>query len=91
MHSALGGARGCEDYVYCDAYQGGFRSAAPIWVNVWEFEATIAAAEFKSDEALCAADGEVLARAAYRGSAAGIYDEWITSPCMSVPYVGGGT
>lgn len=82
VRSALGAAGGCDDYVYCDPYQIGFRSSVPMWVDVWEFEATIAAAEFKSDEALGVAEGELLARTAllYRGNcAAGVYDEWIAA------------
>ena len=80
IRSALENRRRADDYIYGDAYQVGFRRAAPIWVDVWEFEEAVVASDFKMDEALDATDGERMSRAAllYHGNfGAGLYDEWI--------------
>jgi DNA-binding SARP family transcriptional activator len=70
-----------DGYIYSDGHQVGFRGEAPVWVDIWDFEEVVAGIDSKSDDALDAADGEGMARAAalYRGQyAAGVYDEWLT-------------
>lgn len=80
IRSAIEPSGESDRYVYSDAYQVGFRGDAPVWADVAEFEAVVAALDARPDDALDTGDGDAMIRAAqlYRGDyAPGVYDEWV--------------